>query len=275
MSAPSSPHQQATGTLHRHFNLSVATSNQISAALAGTWETPNVVKLRVNGDLRKLRNAPASQHATTPFAGIDVLSVGDSRQATVTTPFAVINVLPVGDRGCAQYRDYCAQYRDHYPPVASHSRTSSHSSLPDLIGCSSSSEIESSDDELPELEFVEHMAVECRKCRPFPASHGCRPCPFSWPDLRPAARRQHDLCVQIISNDYCPLVEGGTRDFVMYCGARCYSQRRRADTGYDVLDYVKSMKRFKAKPSVYSLSVSAKDYLRHCHTNMSVHVKAD
>ena len=262
MSAPPSPQQQATGTLHRHFNLSVATSSH------STWETPNVVKLRVNGDLRKLRNAPISQHATTPFVGIDVLSVGDSRQAT--TPFADIDVLPVGDRGCAQYRDYCAQYRDYYSLVTSHSRTSSHSSLPDLIGCSSSSEIESSDDEPPELEFVEHTAMECRKCRPFPTSHGCRPCPFSWPDLRLAARRQHDLCVQIISNDYSPLVDDGTRDFVMYCGARCYSQRRRADTGYDVLDYVKSLKRFKAKPFK-----SVKDYLRYCHAIMSVYVKVE
>ena len=67
-------------------------------------------------------------------------------------------------------------------------------------------------------------------------------------------------------------VEGGTRDFVMYCGARCYSQRRRADTSYDVLDYVKSLKRFKAKPS---LNVSVEDYLRYCHTNMSVYVKVD
>ena len=176
MSAPSSPQQQSTGTLHRHFNLSVT----------------------------------------------------------------LHDVLPVGDRDdCAQYRDYCAQYRDYYPPVASHSRTSSHSSLPDLIGCSSSSGESSDDDsELPQLQCIEHTAVECRQCRP---------CRSSWPDLdlRPAARKQHDLCVQILSNDYCPLVDGGTRDFVMYCGARCYSQRRRADTSYDVLDYVKSLKRFK------------------------------
>ena len=79
------------------------------------------------------------------------------------------------------------------------------------------------------------MAVECRKCRP---------CHFSWPDLDlgPAAQRQHDLCLEILSNDYCPLVEGGTNDFGMRCGARNYSQRRRADTGYmyDVLDGVKS-----------------------------------
>ena len=184
MSAPSSPQQQSTGTLHRHFNLSVT----------------------------------------------------------------LHDVLSVGDRDDCAYRDYCAQYRDYYPPVASHSRTSSHSSLPNLVGCSSPSGVEGSGGELPELEFVEHTAMECRKCRPFPTSHGCRPCPFSWPDLRLAARRQHDLCVQIISNDYCPLVDDGTRDFVMYCGARCYSQRRRADTGYDVLDYVKSLKRFKAKP---------------------------
>ena len=65
---------------------------------------------------------------------------------------------------------------------ANHSRTSSSSSLPDLVGFSSSS-CESSDDELPELESIEDGAVECRKCRPFPASNGCRPCRFSWPDL--------------------------------------------------------------------------------------------
>ena len=138
------------------------------------------------------------------------------------------------------------------------------SSLPDLIGCSSSSgESLDDDSELPQLQCIEHTAVECRQCRP---------CRFSWPDLdlRPAARRQHDLCVQILSNDYCPLVEGGTRDFVMYCGARCYSQRRRADTGYDVLDYVKSLKRFKAKPFK-----SVKDYLRYCHAIMLVYVEVE
>ena len=99
MSAPSSPQQQSTGTLHRHFNLSVT----------------------------------------------------------------LHDVLPVGDRDdCAQYRDYCAQYRDYYSPVASHSRTSSHSSLPDLIGCSSSSGESSDDDsELPQLQYIEHTAVEC------------------------------------------------------------------------------------------------------------------
>ena len=69
-----------------------------------------------------------------------------------------------------------------YCASANHSRTSSSSSLPDLVGFSSSSG-ESSDDELPELESIEDGAVECRKCRPFPASNGCRPCRFSWPDL--------------------------------------------------------------------------------------------
>ena len=78
--------------------------------------------------------------------------------------------------------------------------------------------------------------------------------------------------MEILSNDYCPLVAGGARNFVMYCGARCYNQRRRADTGYDVLDYVKSLKRFKTKPS---LNISVEEYLRYCHTNMSVYVKVD
>ena len=82
--------------------------------------------------------------------------------------------------------------------------------------------------------------MECRKCRPFPASNGCRPCRFSWPDLDldPAARPQRafEHSIEILSNDYCPLVADGTRDFVMYmyCGAYCYNQRRRADTDYDV-----------------------------------------
>ena len=86
-----------------------------------------------------------------------------------TVPFVRIDVPQDGD--CALY---CAS--------ANHSRTSSSSSLPDLVGFSSSSG-ESSDDELPELESIEDGAVECRKCRPFPASNGCRPCRFSWPDL--------------------------------------------------------------------------------------------
>ena len=133
-----------------------------------------------------------------------------------TVPFVRIDVPQDGD--CALY---CAS--------ANHSRTSSSSSLPDLVGFSSSSG-ESSDDELPELESIEDGAVECRKCRPFPASNGCRPCRFSWPDLDldPAARPQRafEHSMEILSNDYCPLVAGGTRDFVMYCGARCYNQRR-------------------------------------------------
>ena len=137
---------------------------------------------------------------------------------TLATP-RVTHVIHVGDMWQARY---CGN-RDS----ANHSRTSSSNSLLDLVGFSSSSGASSDDDsELPQLECIEHTAVECRQCRPFPASHGCRPCTcrFSWPDLdlRPAARRQHDLCVQILSNGYCPLVEGGTRDSVMYCGARCY-----------------------------------------------------
>ena len=44
------------------------------------------------------------------------------------------------------------------------SHTNSHSSLPDLIGGSSSSgESSRSDDELPELESIEQTAVEYRK----------------------------------------------------------------------------------------------------------------
>ena len=64
------------------------------------------------------------------------------------------------------------------------------------------------------------------------------------------------------------LIEGGTRDFGMHCGARCYSQRRRAsDAGCDVLDYVKSLKRFKIKQS---LNISVNNYLRYSHAFMSV-----
>ena len=93
-------------------------------------------------------------------------------------------------------------------------------------------------------------------------------------DLDPAAQPQRafEHNMETLSNDYCPLVAGGTRDFVIYCGARCYmyNQRRRADTGHDVLDYVKSLKRFKTKSS---LSISVEEHLRYCHTDMSVYVK--
>ena len=113
--------KQATGTLHRHFNL-----------------FPDL-----------FRTSTSTEEATAPFVRIDVPHDG-----------------------------YCALYCGS----ANHSRTSSSSSLPDLVGFSSSSG-ESSGDELPELESIEDGAVECRKCRPFPASNGCRPCRFSWPDL--------------------------------------------------------------------------------------------
>ena len=105
---------------------------------------------------------------------------------TFVTTFAtprVTHVLHVGDMWQARY---CGK-RDS----ANHSRTSSSSSLPDLVGfislSSSSGESSDDDSELPQLECIEHTAVECRQCRPFPASHGCRPCRFSWPelDLRP------------------------------------------------------------------------------------------
>ena len=108
--------KQATGTLHRHFNL-----------------FPDLFV-----------TSTSNEEATAPFVRIDIL-----------------HALHVG---------YCALHCGS----ANHSRTSSHNSLPDLIGCSSSS-YESSDDELPELESIEHTAVECRKCRPFPTSHTCRP----------------------------------------------------------------------------------------------------
>ena len=194
----------------------------------------------------------------SPLAGVINKQATGTLHRHFNLSVTLHDVLSVGNRDDCAYRDYCAQYRDYYPPVASHSRTSSSSSLPDLVGFSSSSG-ESSDDELPELESIEDGAVECRKCRPFPASNGCRPCRFSWPDLDldPAAQPQRafEHSMEILSNDYCPLVEGGTRDFVMYCGARCYSQRRRADTGYDVLDYVKSLKRFKTvREGLFTLS---------------------
>ena len=104
----------------------------------------------------------------------------------------------------------------------------------------------------------------------------CRPC---WPDLRPlraAARRQHDLCVQILSNDYCPIVAGGTRTSVLYYDIRCYRQRRHADTGYDVLDYVKSLKRFKLKSSLNISYLGVEKYLRLAHVNIGdIHVQVD
>ena len=47
----------AAGSRYTAKDFAEAAEN-ISAALAGTWETRNNVKLRVNGDIRKLRNAP-------------------------------------------------------------------------------------------------------------------------------------------------------------------------------------------------------------------------
>ena len=85
--------KQATGTLHRHFNL-----------------FPDL-----------FRTSTSTEEATAPFVRIDVPHDG-----------------------------YCALYCGS----ANHSRTSSSSSLPDLVGFSSSSG-ESSDDELPELESIE------------------------------------------------------------------------------------------------------------------------
>ena len=118
----------------------------------------------------------------SPLAGVINKQATGTLHRHFNLSVTLHDVLSVGNRDDCAYRDYCAQYRDYYPPVASHSRTSSSSSLPDLVGFSSSSG-ESSDDELPELESIEDRAVECRKCRPFPASNGCRPCRFSWPDL--------------------------------------------------------------------------------------------
>ena len=101
--------KQATGTLHRHFNL-----------------FPDL-----------FRTSTSTEKATAPFVRIDVPHDG-----------------------------YCALHCGSANHM--HSRTSSSSSLPDLVGFSSSSG-ESSDDELPELESIEDGALECRKCRPFPA----------------------------------------------------------------------------------------------------------
>ena len=123
------------------------------------------------------------------------------------------------------------------------------------------------------------LESECRHCM----SRGavsmlpvCRPC---WPDLRPlraAARRQHDLCVQILSNDYCPIVAGGTRTSVLYYGIQCYRQRRQADTGYDVLDYVKSLKRIKLKSPLNISYLGVEKYLRLAHVNIwDIHVQVD
>ena len=50
--------------------------------------------------------------------------------------------------------------------------------------------------------------------------------------------------------------------------------RQRAGTGYDVLDYVKSLKRFKTKPSPATYP-SIKDYLRYFHANMLIYVEVD
>ena len=190
-----------------------------------------------------------------------------SKQATGTL-HRHLNLSPDLFRASTSTEGVTAQFEPHTVccSSANHSRTSSSSSLHGLVGFSSSSG-ESSGDELPELESIEDGAVGCRKCRPFPTSNGCRPCRFSWSDLDldPAARPQRAFghSMEILSNDYCPLVAGGTRDFVMYRGARCYNQRRRADTGYDVLDYVKSVKRFKTKPS---LNISVEEYLRYCYS---------
>lgn len=167
---------------------------------------------------------------------------------------------------------------------------SSHSSMPDLEWHSSSdgdsSDSDDTSDGMPRsTSYVTKYAnkhsleSECRHCM----SRGsvsmllvCRPC---WPDLRPlraAARRQHDLCVQILSNDYCPIVAGGTRTSVLYYGIRCYRQRRQADTGYDVLDYVKSLKRFKLKSSLNISYLGVEKYLRLAHVNIGdIHVQVD
>ena len=122
-------------------------------------------------DLSLFRTSTSTEEATTPIVRIDVSHDG-----------------------------YCALYCGS----ANHSRTSSSSSLPDLVGFSSSSGA-SSDDELPELESIEDGAVECRKCRPFPTSNVCRPCRSSWPDLdldlatRPQRAFEHSM--EILSND--------------------------------------------------------------------------
>ena len=196
------------------------------------------------------------KNASPPLQPFPDLFRTSTSTEEATAPFVRIDVPHDG---------YCALYCGS----ANHNRTSSSSSLPDLVGFNSSSG-ESYDDELPELESIEDESIEDGRqlvLRHF-ASRGHDL------DLGPAARAQRafEHSMDILSNDYCPLVAGGTRDFVMYCGARCYNQRRRANTGYDVLSYAKSLKRFKTKPS---LNISVEEYFCYCHTNVSVYVKVD
>ena len=54
------------------------------------------------------------------------------------------------------------------------------------------------------------------------------------------------------------------------------ASRRHADTGYDVLDYVKSLKRFKLKSSLNISYLGVEKYLRLAHVNIGdIHVQVD
>ena len=255
--------KQATGTLHRHLNLF---PDLFRTSTSTEEATAPFVRIGVPHDGYSALYCGSANHSRTSSSSSLPYLVGSNSSSGESFDDELPELESIEDGRQLVLRHFASRGHDlDLGPAARAQRAFEHSS---------SGESSDDDSELPQLECIERTAVECRQCRPFPASHGCRPCRFSWPDLdlRPAARKQHDLCVRILSNDYCPLVAGGARDFVMYCGARCYNQRRRADTGYDVLDYVKSLKRFKTKPS---LNISVEEYLRYCHTNMSVYVQVD
>ena len=82
-----------------------------------------------------------------------------SKQATGTL-HRHLNLFPDLFRTSTSTEEVTAPFEPHtvYCGSANHIRTSSSSSLPDLVGFSSSSG-ESSDDELPELESIEDGAV--------------------------------------------------------------------------------------------------------------------
>ena len=198
--------KQATGTLHRHFNL----FPDLFRTSTSTEKATAFVRIDVPHDRHCASHCGLANHSrisrtSTSSSLPDLVDFSSSSGESSDDELPELESIEDGRQLVLRQlvlRHFASRGHDlDLGPAARAQRAFEHSS---------SGESSDDDSELPQLECIERTAVECRQCRPFPASHGCRPCRFSWPDLdlRPAARKRHDLCVQILSNDYCPARRG-------------------------------------------------------------------